>query len=173
MIAEGPRAWKEAGDRERSSVNLEERSYTVPAEKSKSRKPVTRFLGNFSLKILTERVKNTSSEYVFPNPRTGKPFTRLSKTLARVGKEAEVGHLTMNYFRHNWIRQGKRDHQPEIFSRAVGQSEWTTTLHYIHHSRDQYREVVNDIQAGLFRIMNGVGDGVREDAEDRQIAVSA
>ncbi|NIM98232.1 MAG: tyrosine-type recombinase/integrase [candidate division Zixibacteria bacterium] len=151
VIAEGPRAWSEAADMEKSWVNLEEGSYTIPAEKSKSRKAVTRYLGDFSLKILERRAKSTESEYLFPNPKTGKPFTCLSKTLNRIGRQTEVGHIRMKDFRHNWISQGKRDHQPELVSFAIGHSERTTTLHYTWYGRDQYRQVVNDVQSRLFR----------------------
>lgn len=164
VIAEGPRAWNEAGDMERSWLNLEEGSYTVPAEKSKSRQSVKRYLGDYSLKILARRVKNSESEYIFQNRKTHKPFTCLSKTLNRIGREAGVGHITMKDFRHNWISQGKCDHQPEIVSRTIGHSELTTTLHYTHYGPDQYRQVVNDIQARLFGRINGVGNGVKEDA---------
>jgi hypothetical protein len=57
----------------------------------------------------------------------------------------------MKDFRHNWISQGKRDHQGEIVSFAIGHSERTTALHYTHYGRDQYRKVVNDVQSRLFK----------------------
>jgi len=85
VTAEGLGAWSEAADMEKSWFNEKERSYTVPAEKSKSRKPITRYLGDYGLKILTRRAKNSASGYLFANPRTGKPFTRFSGALKEMG----------------------------------------------------------------------------------------
>ena len=128
VTAEGLGAWSEAADMEKSWVDSEEGAYTVPVEKSKSRKPITRYLGDYSLKILTRRAKNSASGYLFANLRTGRPFIRLSGTLKEIGKQTKVGHLTMKDLRHNWISQGKRDNQPGTVSRAIGHSERTTTL---------------------------------------------
>jgi len=86
-------AWEE--------VDMERGIWELPAQRNKARKPKTIPLSGAAVKVLKRRADN-GSEWVFPNPETGKPLRHFHNTWDRIRKQAGIPDVRIHDLRHSF-----------------------------------------------------------------------
>jgi len=81
-------------------VDLERRLIRVV--KTKSGKDRSIPLNDDLFKVLNDLIGKRKSEYLFPNPRTGRPFKAVRKSFANAIQEAEIKGLRFHDLRHTF-----------------------------------------------------------------------
>ena len=93
-----------------SEVDFENAVWTVPAERTKHKRPHRMPLTAPALAAL-ESMKGLSRDFVFPGQKPGKPMSDM--TLAAVLKRMDLGHYTVDGFRSSFRdRAGERATAP-------------------------------------------------------------
>jgi integrase len=84
-----------------------------------------------------------TSEYVFPNPDTGKPYTDIKKSWATVMKKAGIKNFRFHDLRHTAITRMVEKAIPLTVVREIaGHSKIETTMRYTHISSKQKIEAI-------------------------------
>jgi excisionase family DNA binding protein len=110
--------------------------------------PVNAFL--FSL-LESMKSQNGASEFVFPNPRTGQPYTELKKSFKAACRDAGIKDLRFHDLRHTFATRLVHAGVDLITVRdLLGHFSIRVTQRYTHSNRDQKRkavEVLSDSEA--------------------------
>lgn len=69
-------------------IDLEHKTWRIPSTNSKSKKPKTLPLNDSAMWVLNQLDAKKSSPYVFPSPKTGRPFTEITRVWYRLRKKA-------------------------------------------------------------------------------------
>ena len=123
-------------------VNLNKREIFI--EKSKSGNPRTVDINSALFKEL-ERLKSGSKtkEYVFINPRTGKPYTKLQRSFETARTNAQIKELRFHDLRHTFAsRLIERGVDIIKVKEFLGHSTVRTTERYIHSGREERKKAV-------------------------------
>lgn len=112
-------------------VNFESRSISV-IQKGKRKLSVPLSLD--LAEALSMLQQNTESEYVFPNPITGKPFTHIDKTWRKLKAAAGIPpEFRFHDLRHHVATKLARNTKnPLIVQTILGHSALATTQKYMH-----------------------------------------
>ncbi len=99
-------------------------------------------------------VRNPEGPYIFPNPKTGKPYTDLRKLVKAVCREAGIerwNKVSLRWFRHNYLSWGGGlGYSAERLQETVGHTNGSTTLHYTHLFSSEKRKVEDAICEKFF-----------------------
>jgi len=123
-------------------VNLNKREIFI--EKSKSGNPRTVDINSALFEEL-ERLKSGSKtkEYVFINPRTGKPYTKLQRSFETARTNAQIKELRFHDLRHTFAsRLIERGVDIIKVKEFLGHSTVRTTERYIHPGREEKKKAV-------------------------------
>lgn len=72
-----------------SDIDIDNRLWHIPTENSKSKRPKTLPLNQGALQVVLSQLESRgTSEYVFPNPETGLPYTSIARVFWRLRKKA-------------------------------------------------------------------------------------
>ena len=83
--------------------------------------------------------------FVFPNPKTGKPFGDLRKTMKRLTRLAGMSNnITPKDFRHNFISWTDQENALAT-QELIGHSGLGVERNYFHMDQDSKREYENRI----------------------------
>ena len=134
-------------------VNFEAKTWVISADESKGGKSRTVYLSQFCLDILKEPGGNV--EWLFPNLKTGKPYTTITRVFHRLRALAGLGSdVTPHTLRHSYctyLAQGGLN-GPAIMH-AMGHADFRTSNRYIHMNSGVYMEasdcVSNRIDSAL------------------------
>lgn len=115
---------------------------------SKSGKPRQIPLNDVTLRIL-KKLPNygSDSEYVFPNPKTGKPFTSIYYAWDYVRNKAGLAHVRIHDLRHNfasWLVMGGETLYTT--QHILGHADPKTTQRYAHLSNEHLVTASNKLQ---------------------------
>jgi len=107
--------------------------------------PLIPFLTN----LLNGAINRTPKDnpYVFPNPRNGKPYTKINKSLKTTMKEIGVGHYKVHWLRHSFCSRMKEAGIDDKTIMEIG--GWKTRSmvdRYSHPSMEHKRSAIEKIQ---------------------------
>jgi integrase len=137
----------EASQARWENINLQTGVWVVPM--SKSGKPRYIPLSKAALDLLEARKVN-GGEYIFSNPRTGKPLRQLHFTWDKIRKQAGIPDVRMHDLRHNYasllVNNGRSLYEVQ---KLLGHADISTTQRYAHLSQDTLKEATEIVSAGL------------------------
>jgi integrase len=137
----------EASNARWENVNLETGIWTVPV--SKSGKPRYIPLSRAAVQVLARR-KTNGSEYVFPNPRTGKPLQALHSTWNRIRTRAGIPDVRIHDIRHHvaslLVNNGRSLYEVQ---KLLGHVDISTTQRYAHLSQGTLKDAIEIVASGL------------------------
>lgn len=124
-------------------IDMANKMWVVPSARAKSKKPNPHFLNDSALWILRQLAGRTDSEYVFANPKTGKPYTTITRVWYRIRKKAKVNpKARLHDLRHSWAhRILAAGHSVTELQFAMHHSDPRTTMKYSHASPRMMRQV--------------------------------
>jgi integrase len=99
--------------------------------------------------LLNEAMNNTSKDnpYVFPNPRNGKPYTKINKSLKSTMKAIGIDHYKVHWLRHSFCSRMKEAGVDDKTIMEIG--GWKTRSmvdRYSHPSMEHKRSAIEKIQ---------------------------
>ena len=126
---------------------------TIPASEDKGKKGMVLPLSQGVKTLLAERRKTaTSSEWVFPNPKTGKPYHSCRNAWVTVRNRAGLPTLRIHDLRHTYASMMLESGSNLIdVQQALGHASLTTTQVYTHVSPARKQERA-DATAGALGI---------------------
>ena len=124
-----------------ANVNEETRTWKVDAKRSKSKKPRFIPLNDSAMWVLGELKRK--SEYLFPSPVTGKPYTAITWQWYRIRALAGV-NLRIHDLRHTFasflVSNGRSLFEVQ---QILGHSDPKVTMRYAHLSSKALQEAAN------------------------------
>jgi len=124
-------------------LDLEQGLWTIPAANAKSKKSRTVPLNESALHVLAEAMKLKKSAYVFGNPKTGKPFTTITRVRHRLQKLAGVtmrAHSLRHQFADSVLQNGGSLYSVQIL---LGHSDPRVSQRYAKLSMEAQRAAAN------------------------------
>lgn len=122
-------------------VNLKERFILVLNTKSSKRRIVP--INDLLYEVLHDLKKSTDSDYVFPNPETGKPLKTVRRGFENACRRAGIKNMRFHDLRHTFgsrlIREGV---DIVTVQNLLGHHSITITQRYTHTNSDQTRNAV-------------------------------
>ncbi|WP_189354508.1 tyrosine-type recombinase/integrase [Vogesella fluminis] len=117
---------------------------TVPPEADKAQKGFVLYLAAGVLALLRERRKHVAGPWVFPNPKTGKPYCSCRDAWVSTRKKANLDGLRMHDLRHTYASM-MLDSGADIVDvqKALGHTQLKTTAVYLHLTEGRKRERAN------------------------------
>lgn len=136
-----------------SAIDLDRRVFTIQATQSKSRKFRSVPLNDAAVDILlTIRAEGKPGDYVFLNPKTGKPFTHIGWSWVRMRERAGFPNLRMHDLRHQFasmlVNAGRSLLDVQFL---LGHADPRVSLRYAHLSQKTLREASSAVSATLKR----------------------
>ena len=99
--------------------------------------------------LLNEAMNSTSKDnsYVFPNPKNGKPYTKINRSLKTTMKEIGIEHYKVHWLRHSFCSRMKEAGVDDKTIMEIG--GWKTRCmvdRYSHPSMEHKRSAIEKIQ---------------------------
>jgi integrase len=129
-------------------IDLQERMITIERTKSGRLRhiPINQTLFQ---ELVSMRSRNARSQYLFHNPRTGKPVTSMKKAFHGALGRAGLTGIRIYDCRHTaatrWIRSGV---DVQTVKELLGHADITTTQRYLHSNAEAKREAVDLLDSG-------------------------
>jgi len=124
-------------------LDLEQGLWSIPAANAKSKKSRTVPLNESALYVLAEALTLKKSAYVFGNPKTGKPFTTITRVRHRLQKLAGVkmrAHSLRHQFADSVLQNGGSLYSVQIL---LGHSDPRVSQRYAKLSMEAQRAAAN------------------------------
>lgn len=117
---------------------------TVPAEADKAKKGFVLHLSEGVLNVLRERQAAVTGPWVFPNPKTGKPYYSCRDAWVTARNKANLSALRMHDLRHTYASM-MLDSGSDIVDvqHALGHTQLKTTAVYLHLTEGRKRANAN------------------------------
>lgn len=137
-------------------LNMTKALWTLPAERNKSKKAKTIPLSSDAMSIL-RKYENNGSDYVFPNPETGKPYRHTFWTWDQIRKNAGLPDMRIHDLRHVHasilVNSGRSLYEVQ---KLLGHSQLSTTQRYAHLTQDTLREAAEKVGqvVGIVKVEN-------------------
>lgn len=99
---------------------------TIPAEKDKAKKGLVLHLSSDVSRLLRDRQDDANSEWVFPNPKTGRPYHSCRNAWVSACEKAGLPGLRMHDLRHTFVPlpgRGKRGGARVIYYHWVSKEQ--------------------------------------------------
>lgn len=132
-------------------VNLENGTWRIGGDRNKSKRQKIVYLNDSAKQILEQVGTQGKSVYLFPNPKTGKPFSNLAKQWSNIRKLANLPEKTrMHDLRHTYatriLAAGRSLFEVQ---KLLHHADSKTTLRYSHISEQQLREAASAATVNL------------------------
>lgn len=125
------------------NVNVEGCAWKVDAVRSKSKQIRSIPLNDSALWVLEQLPSKEKSEYLFPSPVTGKPYTTITRAWYRLRKLAGV-KVRIHDLRHGYASMlASSGHSALVISRVLGHRDPRSSLRYMHLSAKALQEAAN------------------------------
>lgn len=125
------------------NINVERGVWKVDASLSKSKKSRSIPLNDSALWVLKQLKSEGQSQYLFPSPVTGKPYTAITRAWYRLRKKAGV-KIRIHDLRHSFasflVSRGRTLFEVQ---QILGHSDPKVTMRYAHLSDKMLREAAN------------------------------
>jgi integrase len=143
--------WSQFGD-------LDAGTWTKKAAFTKQEKLHHVHLNEPAIALLKLVREGATSDYVFPNPETGLPYTTIKKPWATICKAAGISNLRLYDCRHNFASVAiNADVALPVISKLLGHTQPKTTLRYAH----LYEGTIRSATAKVGRVIEDAGKVVR------------
>jgi len=124
--------------------------WRIPASNSKSKRVKSIPLNQSALAIIDAMIARRSTEYVFANRRTGKPYVNINKPWRRLREAADLPHLRIHDLRHQFashlVNSGRSLYEVQ---QILGHSDPSVTQRYAHLSTRILQEAAETGSVGL------------------------
>ncbi|MCG5539503.1 site-specific integrase [Halorhodospira sp. 9622] len=138
-------------------LDFDLRLWRIPLPKSGEARHVP--LSDHLMRLLRDLDTYEHSPWVFPNPRTGKPFFGIYKAWHSARKRAGLPDLRIHDLRHSYasllINNGYSLYEVQ---KLLGHTQITTTQRYAHLSQERLLAASNDVGRVLEPMSNAVAD---------------
>ncbi len=125
-------------------LDADKGTWTIPAERNKSKRVKVLPLSQQALDLL-ERRRN-GSEYVFPNPDTGRPLVHIFSSWDRIRKLAGLPDVRIHDLRHSYASLlVNRGESLYVVQKLLGHSQLSTTQRYAHLTGDTLRQATEKV----------------------------
>lgn len=147
------------------NVSIENRTWTVPRELSKSKRQRHVVLSDSALQVIANIDRKESDVYVFTNRKTGKAFVNIFKPWNRIRTKAGVPFLRLHDLRHMYatycVNNGR-----SIFevSQLLGHADCRITVRYSHMQQKTLLEAANSVTSKISAVMQMKPKEVTSDA---------
>lgn len=125
----------------------------TPAAADKAKKGFVLHLSSGVLDLLLRRMDEATSEWVFPNPKTGLPYHSCRNAWVTACQRAGLPGLRMHDLRHTYASM-MLDSGSDIVDvqQALGHTQLKTTAGYLHLTEGRKRQNANAaaVATGLF-----------------------
>jgi integrase len=124
-------------------INSEAKTWVIRADESKGGKSRTVYLSQFCLDVLEE--PGGSAEWLFPNPKTEKPYTTITRVFHRLRALAGLGgDVTPHTLRHSYCTYlAQAGLNGPAIMHAMGHADFRTSNRYIHMHSGVYMQASN------------------------------
>ncbi|MEX3856305.1 tyrosine-type recombinase/integrase [Paraburkholderia sp. BR10923] len=120
--------------------DAERGTLTVPAEADKARKGFTLYLSGDVLGLLRKLQESAEGPWVFPNPKTGKPYYSCYDAWVTACNKAGLPGLRMHDLRHTYASMMLESGSDIVdVQRALGHTQLKTTAVYLHLTEGRKR----------------------------------
>jgi len=130
-------------------IDMDRGLWTIPAATAKSKKSRTVPLNDSAMWVLGEMAKSKSSDAIFANPATGKPFTEITRVWYRLRKAAGIQQMRLHACRHQFaemvVSSGRSLYDVQVL---LGHSDPRVSQRYAKLSMSTLREAAGT--ASLF-----------------------
>ena len=128
-------------------IDLENRTFRIPASKSKSRRPVSVPLNDSAMHVLQQLDTRGKYEYVFVNPKTGKPYTTITRVWYRLRKKAGLAdNIRMHDLRHFFASALSMAGVPsQEISMLMTHADSRSVQRYLHVSMPRLQQSANRV----------------------------
>ena len=128
-------------------IDLSRKRWRIPY--TKSGKPRTVPLSESALEVLNNVPRVEGSPFVFPNPKTGKPFNSIYRSWNTARKKAGLEDVVIHSLRHSLasflINSGRNLYE---VGALLGHTQVKTTMRYAHLADETLQEAVNSVPIG-------------------------
>lgn len=126
------------------NVSVEGGVWRVDASLSKSKKSRSIPLNDSALWVLEQLPSKGKSEYLFPSPVTGKPYTGITRAWYRLRKKAKIPNIRLHDLRHGFasllVSGGRSLYEVQ---QILGHSDPKVTMRYAHLSAKALQDAAN------------------------------
>lgn len=138
---------REVTDARWSEVDLEAGIWRVPAERSKSKKAMVKYLSDSAKYVLQQVGTQGKSEFIFPNPQTDKPYTTITRVWWRFRKLAGIpANVRLHDLRHTYasllVQAGRSLYEAQ---RLMSHQDHRSTIRYAHLAPKTLQEAANAV----------------------------
>ena len=141
LILTGARK-REVLDAKWDDFDFEHRRWRIPVTKSGQPRHVP--LSDGVLRLLAQVPRDSNCPYVFPNPKTGKPFVSFFNSWNTARKQAGIADVRIHDLRHSFasflVNAGRSLYEVQ---RILGHTQIKTTQRYAHLSHDTLIDAAN------------------------------
>ncbi|MFP4147131.1 MAG: tyrosine-type recombinase/integrase [Halorhodospira sp.] len=127
-----------------ADIEPERQVWRIPQPKATERRHVP--LSDAVVRLLEELGTWRYSEWLFPNPRTGRPFGSIYTSWNRARRDAGLPEVRLHDLRHSFasylVNQG---HSLYEVQKLLGHTQIQTTQRYAHLSQERLREASNNV----------------------------
>lgn len=127
-----------------SQINIDTRTWKIPALNSKSRKVRSVPLNDSALAIISQLDTEGEFEYLFVNRVTGNPYTNIHKAWGKIRDQAGLSRLTLHGLRHQFasflVNSGRTLYEVQ---QILGHSTSKVTERYSHLSSATLQAAAN------------------------------
>jgi integrase len=141
---------------EKKFINLESRTWRIPASSAKAKKMRSLPLSDMAMNVLRQAYADSdnASEYVFTNKRTGKPYVTIQKQWERIRKKAGLEHCRLHDLRHTFASYLANSGRSLLeIQTLLGHASPKVTLRYSHLSQDTLMDASNTASARITSAM--------------------
>ena len=126
-------------------VNLEKRTWRIPATNSKSKKMKTLPLNPGAISVIEQLTSKDTSPYLFPSPATGKPFLEITRVWYRLRRKAGLpSNIRIHDLRHTFastlVSKGRSLFEVQ---QLLGHADPRMSMRYAHLSMKAMQEASN------------------------------
>ena len=128
-------------------LDLENRVWRIPATKAKSKRPVSIPLNDSAMHVLQQLDTKGKYEYVFVNPKTGKPYTTITRVWYRLRKKAGLAdNIRMHDLRHFFASALSMAGVPaQEISLLMTHADSRSVQRYLHVSMPRLQQSANRV----------------------------
>ena len=127
-----------------SDLDFENKTWRIPAASTKTRRSRHLPLNDSAIDVLRATDETRQSDYVFTNPRTGRPYTTISKVWERLRAEAGLEGAVVHDLRHAWASLlGANQESAFTIAQLMGHSSVVMSQRYTHLGQTTLLEASN------------------------------
>lgn len=138
---------REVTDGRWAEVDLEAGIWRVPAERSKSKMAIIKYLSESAKHVLQQVGTRGNSEFIFPNTQTDKPYTTITRVWYRLRKLAGIpSNVRLHDLRHTYasllVQAGRSLYEAQ---RLMSHQDHRSTMRYAHLAPKTLQEAANAV----------------------------